>query len=171
MRAVVQRVSGAELIVVEGAQEAPTERTHASIGRGLVVLAGIEAADTEDDLAWLVRKVVGLRVFEDDEGRMNRSLADLASESQPADAPPQGVLLVPNFTVAGRARKGRRPDFTTAKQPDQASPMFDRLFALLDERVRTDAPGCTAVRGVFGASMRVRLTNEGPVTIWLDSNE
>ena len=167
MRSVVQRVNQAQLSVIEDAGA----RTHASIGRGLVVLAGIETDDTADDVAWTARKVAGLRVFEDDAGKMNLALPDAARSwdaaggPPSADTPPHGVLLVPNFTVAGRAHKGRRPDFTTAKHPSEAAPMFDALAHALREQL----PGQAVVTGVFGAHMHVDLSNDGPVTIWLDS--
>ena len=159
MRAVVQRVNRASLDLVQ----AESVRTHASIGPGLVVLLGIEAGDTPDDLAWMVRKIEGLRIFEDNEGRMNLALADAAANLPRAPGP--GMLIVPNFTVAGRAHKGRRPDFTTAKHPDEASAMFDEVVRTL----RAGAAGYTVVSGVFGAHMHVDLVNDGPVTIWLDS--
>ena len=157
MRAVVQRVSNATLSTVDE-DGAITRR--AEIGPGLVVLAGIEAGDTQTELAWLAGKLPVLRIFEDDDGRMNRSLLDRVGAGEPA-----GLLLVPNFTVAGRARKGRRPDFTSAKAPGEASAMFDRLVGL----TREAAPGVDVQTGVFGAHMHVDLLNDGPVTIWLDS--
>ncbi|USN98446.1 MAG: D-tyrosyl-tRNA(Tyr) deacylase [Phycisphaeraceae bacterium] len=157
MRAVVQRVNRATLSVVE----ADVERPHAEIGAGLVVLVGIEQDDGEADLAWMARKLPHLRIFKDEDDKMNRSAVNLVGDG--ADEP--GVLLVPNFTVAGRAHKGRRPDFTTAKAPREASAMFDRLAMM----VAAEAPGVQVVTGVFGAHMHVDLVNEGPVTIWLDS--
>lgn len=159
MRAVVQRVSNATLSTVDE-DGAITRR--AGIGPGLVVLAGIEAGDTETELAWLAGKLPVLRIFEDDAGKMNRSLLDRVQSGEPA-----GLLLVPNFTVAGRARKGRRPDFTSAKAPGEASAMFDRLVGL----TREAAPGVDVQTGVFGAHMHVDLLNDGPVTIWLDSED
>ncbi len=155
MRCVIQRVSAASLAVDEGG----AERAHAAIGLGLVALLGIEQDDSDRDLAWMVGKIPTLRVFPDDAGKMNRSLLDLAAAGEP------GLLLVPNFTVAGRAHKERRPDFTTAKAPGEASAMFDRIV----EAIRGASPGVTVVSGVFGAHMHVRLENDGPVTIWLDS--
>lgn len=129
-------------------------------------MIGIETNDTDDDLAWMVRKVTGLRIFEDADGKMNVSIEDLAAAGDAASAS-TGILLVPNFTVAGRARKGRRPDFTTAKHPSEAAPMFERVV----EAVRVASTGYAVTSGVFGAHMHIRLTNDGPVTIWLDSNE
>ena len=160
MRAVVQRVSRASLILIEDAGP----RTHAEIGQGLVVLIGIEATDTERDLTWMTRKLPGLRIFSDANGKMNLAIADLPAPASPALGP--GLLLVPNFTVAGRAHKGRRPDFTGAMHPDQASSFFDRLT----ESVRAGAASYAVETGVFGAHMHVDLVNDGPVTIWLDSN-
>ena len=165
MRAVVQRVEHAELIVVD--DESGTERAHAAIGQGLVCLIGIETDDTDDVLAWMVRKITGMRIFEDGDGKMNRSIDDLVNSDDKSGSGSTGVLLVPNFTVAGRARKGRRPDFTTAKHPSEAGPMFERLV----EAVRTASTGYAVTSGVFGAHMHVRLTTYGPITIWLDSNE
>ena len=128
-------------------------REHAKIGAGLVALVGIERDDTEKELAWAADKLVNLRVFADDEGRMNLSVLDIGGE----------VLLVPNFTVAGDARKGRRPSFVGAMHPDEASPMFERLAE------SASAAGVPVQTGVFGAHMHVELVNDGPVTIWLDS--
>lgn len=156
MRAVIQRVLRASLRVeVDG-----DERPHASIGPGLVALVGLEQDDGAKDLDWMAGKIPLLRVFQDDQGKMNRSACDLASAGEAV-----GLLLVPNFTVAGRAHKGRRPDFTTAKEPGEASAMFDELT----RAVRANAPGVRVETGVFGAHMHVELVNDGPVTIWLDS--
>ncbi len=157
MRAVVQRVNGAKLEIIDGDGKAVP---HAEIGRGLVVLVGIESGDGADEAAWMARKIVGLRIFPDGEGRMNESLLDLAASGGTA-----GMLLVPNFTVAGRARRGRRPDFTRAMPPDEASGAFDRL----GEIIAAEAPAVGLATGVFGAHMHVSLENDGPVTIWLDS--
>jgi D-tyrosyl-tRNA(Tyr) deacylase len=162
MRAVVQRVSRAELMVVDEG----VERTHASIGAGLTVLVGIEAHDTPDDLAWMARKLVGVRIFEDADGKMNLSITDAAPGGPDAT---RGILLVPNFTVAGRAHKGRRPDFTGAMHPDLAASMFDDLRGRISSDLSAASPGSAVVTGVFGAHMHVRLENDGPVTIWLDS--
>lgn len=162
MRTVVQRVNRGELRIVEGGEP----RTHAQIGPGLVALVGIEATDTPDDLAWTARKLTGLRVFEDDSGKMNRSLTEACATLPTWDtAAPPGILLVPNFTVAGRAHKGRRPDFTAAMPPDRARPMFDDLTRLVSEQAERYA----VVTGVFGANMHVEMSNDGPITIWLDS--
>jgi len=149
MRSVVQRVTGAALMVIEDG----SAREHARIGAGLCVLVGIEKRDTPEDLAWTAPKITNLRIFEDDQGKMNRSVLDTGG----------GVLLVPNFTVAGDSRKGRRPSFDNAMRPPEASEMFDQLADALS------ALGVPTETGVFGADMRVEIVNDGPVTIWLDS--
>jgi D-aminoacyl-tRNA deacylase len=145
MRCVVQRVSSAS-VSVGGSVVAQIER-------GLLVLVGIEAADTDQDLAWLADKVPNLRVFEDGAGKMNLSVKDAGGS----------VLLVPNFTVAGDARKGRRPSFDGAMRPEHAEPVFQRLAGAIA------AAGVPVQSGVFRAHMAVTLVNDGPVTIWLDS--
>lgn len=149
MRAVVQRVSAATLNVADQG----IAREHASIGPGLVVFAGVERRDAAPDADWMASKIVHLRIFNDDEGKMNRSVLDVQGE----------VLLVSNFTVAGEARKGRRPSFDNAMRPPEAEAAFDGLV----ERVRE--LGTTVQTGVFGAHMHVHLVNDGPVTLWLDS--
>lgn len=145
MRAVVQRVSSAR-VVVNG--EAVGE-----IARGLLVLVGIESVDGEAEVAWIADKAANLRIFEDGAGKMNLSVKDVAG----------GMLLVPNFTVAGDARKGRRPSFDNAMRPEQAEPMFTRIAQAVA------AQGVPVRTGVFRAHMEVTLVNDGPVTIWLDS--
>lgn len=145
MRAVVQRVRRAA-VRVDG-------RTVAEIGRGLLVLVGIGAADGEDDASWLADKVVHLRVFPDAEGRFQHSVLEVGG----------AVLAVPNFTLYGDARRGRRPGFTDAAPPERAEPLFLR-FA---HEVR--ARGAPVQTGVFRAHMQVELVNDGPVTLWLDT--
>lgn len=147
MKAVVQRVESAS-VEVDG-------RVVGAIGTGLLVLVGIEAGDVDDDVRWLADKLANLRIFEDDAGRMNRSVLDVGG----------AVLLVPNFTVAGDARKGRRPSFDSAMAPGAAEPMFVALVGALR------ATGVGVESGVFRAHMRVTLVNDGPVTILLPSRE
>jgi D-tyrosyl-tRNA(Tyr) deacylase len=157
MRAVIQRVSQAS-VTVNG-------QVVASIGRGLVVLLGIEQADKDSDRAWMSEKIPNLRIFEDAAGKMNLSVIDLAMQKQLGDVPP-GILVVPNFTVAGGARKGRRPSFDNAMKPELSEAEFGRV----SEAVRTAAgSGVVVQTGVFRADMKVELVNDGPVTIWLDS--
>jgi len=145
VRAVVQRVAQAA-VTVEG-------RTAGAIEAGLLVLLGVARGDTEKDAEDLAEKVAHLRVFPDDEGRMNRSVMDAGG----------GVLAVPQFTLLGDCRKGRRPSYVEAAPPEEA----DRLFRFFVERVR--AAGLPVAEGVFRASMDVSLVNRGPVTLLLDS--
>lgn len=151
MRAVVQRVAEAWLDVVEAGES----RRVASIGRGLVVLVGAVQGDGDADAMWTAGKVAGLRIFQDAAGKMNLALGDVQGS----------VLLVPNFTLAGDARHGRRPSFDRALAPSEALALFDKVAGLL----RRD--GVPTQTGVFGADMRVGLVNDGPVTLVLDSRE
>ena len=144
MRVVVQRVSEAA-VTVDGA-------IVGAIGRGLVLLVGLAAGDGEAEVAWMARKIAGLRVFTDAGGLMNAALVDVGAQ----------VLAVPQFTLLGDCRKGRRPSFDTAMAPAQAEPLFDRFVTLLAARI---GPVAT---GRFGASMQVRLVNDGPVTFVIE---
>jgi D-aminoacyl-tRNA deacylase len=145
MRAVVQRVSSASVSV--GGEEV------AGIGRGLAVLLGVGKDDGEADLAWLADKVVGLRVFEDGAGRMNRALLEVGGE----------LLVVSQFTLLADVRKGKRPSFTDAMEPGRANELYQRFCGACR------ALGATVRQGVFRAKMRVSLVNEGPVTLVIDS--
>lgn len=145
MRAVIQRVEKAS-VSVEG-------EIKGQIGAGFLVLIGVEEGDGDADFKYIADKVPNLRVFEDEQGKMNRSLLDVGGE----------VLAVSQFTLLGDARGGRRPSFITAARPETADPMYERLVA--DWRVR----GIRVETGVFGAHMKVSLVNDGPVTILLDS--
>ncbi len=145
MRALVQRVDGAR-VTVEG-------RASGAIGAGLLVLLGATHADRDADADWLARKVAGLRVFADDAGHMNRDVREAGG----------AVLVVPQFTLYGDARRGRRPDFVQAARPEQAEPLFERFCATLA------GEGVPVERGVFRAHMRVELANDGPVTLMLES--
>tara|TARA_R110000782_G_scaffold29795_3_gene74044 strand:- start:381 stop:836 length:456 start_codon:yes stop_codon:yes gene_type:complete len=149
MQAVIQRVERAEVRVI-GPGGA---RVSGAIGRGLAVLLGVEARDAEPDAAWMAGKIAGLRVFEDEAGKMNLGLAGVGGS----------VLLVPNFTVAGSAAKGRRPDFGNAMKPPEAERLFDRVGTLIREA------GVPVATGVFGGDMRVELVNDGPVTLVIES--
>lgn len=131
---------------------APIEHSEA-IGRGLVVLACAEAGDDGAVFDWAAKKVALMRIFEDEAGKMNRSVSDLGG----------GVLVVSQFTLAGEASKGNRPSFTGAAAPEIAEPLVERLAAGLERE-----HGLTVARGVFGAAMRVELVNDGPVTIILE---
>jgi D-tyrosyl-tRNA(Tyr) deacylase len=148
MRAVVQRVCHAKVSV--------GDRVTGAIGIGLLVLLGAGAGDTVTDLGYIVDKIVHLRIFGDDAGKMNRSVLDVGG----------GVLVVSQFTLYGDARQGRRPAFTGALEPIAARALYDQALALLQQA------GVTAVQaGEFGADMAVELTNDGPVTILLDSRK
>jgi D-tyrosyl-tRNA(Tyr) deacylase len=144
MRIVLQRVSRAK-VTVEG-------RVTGEIGRGLLLLAGFTGGDTEEALAWMADKVVGLRIFPDDDGKMNRSVEE-------ADG---AILVVSQFTLYGDARKGRRPSFVDAARPEVAIPLYERFVVLLR------ATGRRVETGEFGAMMDVELLNEGPVTLILE---
>ena len=146
MRAVVQRVSSAVCRV--------GERTTGEIRAGLCVLLGIGAGDGEAELRFVAHKIANLRIFPDAEGKLNRSALDCG----------YGILLVPNFTVAGDCKKGLRPNFTGAMPPDAAKPLFDRFAALLAEE------GIAPALGEFGADMAVSLVNDGPVTVVVEKD-
>lgn len=147
MRAVVQRARGARVLV--GGEVV------GSIERGLVVFVGAEAGDTDADVAYVVNKVVGLRVFPDEAGRMSRSLADIGG----------GLLAISQFTVFGDVRRGLRPSFDGAMEPVQAERMYDRFVA--EARAR----GAAVETGRFRADMTVHVENDGPVTILIDSRK
>ena len=144
MRALIQRVSRAS-VHIDG-------KEIASIGQGFLVLLGVADEDGMAEAAWLARKIAGLRLFEDDEGKMNLALADVGGS----------VLAVSQFTLYGDARKGRRPSFTRAAPPAQAQELYDRFCTLLA------AEGVPLEKGVFQAHMEVTLVNDGPVTLWLE---
>ena len=146
MRLVIQRVSEAS-VTVEG-------ECISSIGRGLLVLVGVENGDTEQDAAWLAAKAAALRIFDDEEGVMNRSVIDVDG----------GLLAVSQFTLTASTRKGNRPSYIRAAGHGLAVPLYERFCQLLSE-----AAGRPVQRGMFGADMKVRLLNDGPVTIIIDS--
>jgi D-aminoacyl-tRNA deacylase len=147
VRILVQRVSSAS-VEVEG------ERV-GQIGQGLLLLVGVTHDDTVEDAEFLAGKIANLRIFEDDAGKMNRSALELQL----------AVLVVSQFTLYGNARKGRRPSFIDAAAPDVANPLINHLAAQLRQL------GLTVESGEFGARMAVGLVNDGPVTIWLDTEE
>jgi len=147
MRAVVQRVSRAK-VTVNG-------WTSGEIGHGLLVLLGVGHGDTEADASYLAEKIAGLRIFEDSEGKMNRSVVDVGGS----------VLAVSQFTLYGDVRRGKRPSFDAAAPPEQAR----RLYELFVERVQ--AAGLRCETGRFQEMMQVELVNDGPVTILMDSGK
>jgi D-tyrosyl-tRNA(Tyr) deacylase len=148
MRAVIQRVSSAS-VTIEG-------RFAGAIERGLLVLLGVAQGDTEADGEWLAQKIAALRIFEDEAGKMNRSVVDLAG----------GVLVVSQFTLFASTRKGTRPSFNDAAKPDLAIPLCERFLAQMES-----ALGRAVARGEFGAMMQVALVNDGPVTLIIDTRE
>ena len=145
MRACIQRVSQAEVTV--------DDEVIGRIGRGLVVLLGVAHEDGQGQVDWLADKIVGLRIFEDEAGKMNRSLAEVGG----------AMLVVSQFTLYGDSRKGRRPSFTDAAPPKLA----EQLYEAFVESVR--AQGIEVTTGRFRAHMRVSLVNDGPVTLWIDT--
>jgi D-aminoacyl-tRNA deacylase len=147
MRLVVQRVSSASVNV--------NERVSGTIGRGLLVLIGITATDGDDQVEWAADKICNLRVFNDDEGKMNRSVQDVGGE----------VMLVSQFTLYGDARRGRRPSFIRAAQGGEAEALYERVVGAVRSR------GIACETGQFGAVMKVSLVNDGPVTILLESEK
>jgi D-tyrosyl-tRNA(Tyr) deacylase len=147
MRACVQRVSRAE-VTIDGA-------VAGRIGKGLVVLLGVGQEDGEAEAAWLAEKVAGLRIFEDDSGKMNRSLAEIGG----------AMLVVSQFTLYGDCRRGRRPSFTSAAPPELAERLYERFVAAVREA------GIDVATGRFREHMDVSLVNDGPVTLWIDTAE
>lgn len=147
MRAVVQRVTGARVRV--------EDRVTGSIGRGLLVLLGVAGNDGAGDGDWLLDKLLGLRIFENDSGKLDHSLRDIGGE----------LLVVSQFTLFADVSKGRRPSFSAAAPPALAVPLYERFITRAREQ------GVVVATGEFGAHMQVELVNDGPVTILLDSNE
>ena len=144
MRVLLQRVTRAKVMV--------ESEMLGSVARGLLLFVGFTHDDSEERVVWMADKVVGLRIFADDEDKMNRSVADVGG----------GILVVSQFTLYGDAIKGRRPSFIDAARPETAIPLYERFVALLRER------GVPVQTGEFGAAMQVELVNDGPVTIWLE---
>ena len=148
MRAVIQRVERAD-VTIDG-------RSVAAIGAGLIVLVGVETGDESVDADWLAEKIVRMRIFADDEGRMNRSVQEVRGD----------VLVVSQFTLHAATQKGNRPSFLRAARPEEAVPLYERFLAVVEAALGRPVP-----RGVFGADMRVTLVNDGPVTIVIDSRQ
>lgn len=146
MRVVIQRVKRA-CVSVNGS-------TVSSIGQGLLLLLGVEAADTEEDIQWLCRKVLGLRVFDDEKGVMNRSVMDVGGD----------IIVVSQFTLFASYKKGNRPSWIRAAGHEHAIPMYERFVKVLSEGL-----GKPVGTGIFGAEMQVELVNDGPVTICMDT--
>lgn len=146
MRAVIQRVTEASCTV--------DDQVTGEIHQGLLILLGIEDTDTSEDLDWLAQKIAGIRIFSDENGMMNKSLSDISGN----------ILLVSQFTLFATTKKGNRPGFTRAARPEKAIPLYEamikKLSVLIGKEVQT---------GIFGADMKIRLLNDGPVTIIIDT--
>ncbi|MES2381114.1 MAG: D-aminoacyl-tRNA deacylase [Bacteroidota bacterium] len=146
MRIIIQRVTSASVSI--------DNKVFSSIGNGLLVLLGIEDSDTEEDLNWLAQKIINLRIFNDENGVMNVSLLDAKKE----------ILLVSQFTLFASTKKGNRPSYIKASKPDFAIPLYEKMIATLNQLTNQQI-----ATGVFGADMQISLTNDGPVTIMIDS--
>ncbi|TWJ02315.1 D-tyrosyl-tRNA(Tyr) deacylase [Mucilaginibacter frigoritolerans] len=148
MRAVIQRVLAANC-TVEG-------KITGAIESGFLVLLGIEDADTTEDVQWLAQKITGMRVFGDENGLMNKALADIDG----------GILLISQFTLFAQTKKGNRPSFLRAAKPDKAIPLYEQMIGALESLT-----GKKTETGIFGADMKIALTNDGPVTIIMDTKD
>ena len=148
MRAVIQRVSEANC-KVDGL-------VTGDIGIGFLVLLGIEDADTDEDAAWLAQKITNLRVFGDENGLMNKALADIDGD----------ILLISQFTLFAQTKKGNRPSFIRAARPDKAIPLYEKMISALESMTSKKISV-----GIFGADMKISLVNDGPVTIIMDTKD
>ena len=146
MRVVIQRVCRAS-VSIDG-------QVHGEIGQGLLVLFGVESGEGLDDLDWLVNKVINLRIFDDENGVMNRSVMEVDGE----------VLVVSQFTLHAKTKKGNRPSYISAAQPEEAIPVYEEFIRNLECRLAK-----RVASGIFGADMQVELVNDGPVTIVMDT--
>ena len=146
MRLVIQRVSRAS-VEIEG-------KLHAEIGSGMMILVGVEQGDSAEDADWLVKKTAAMRIFPDAEGVMNLSILETGGD----------ILAISQFTLTASTKKGNRPSYIRAARPDVAVPLYDMFCSGLSE-----LSGKTVKKGIFGADMKVSLTNDGPVTIIIDS--
>jgi D-tyrosyl-tRNA(Tyr) deacylase len=146
MRCVIQRVTHASVSI--------NGNEYSRIGHGLLVLAGFEDADTDEDLQWMTQKIISLRIFGDNEGVMNLSVRDVNGD----------ILLVSQFTLHASTKKGNRPSYLRAAKPPVAIPLYEKFISVLGTQL-----GKPLATGVFGADMKVRLLNDGPVTILIDT--
>lgn len=149
MRIVIQRCTQASVTI--GGQ------LKSAIGHGMMILLGIEDADTDEDIDWLCRKIIGLRIFDDEQGVMNLPITEV---------PDAGILLVSQFTLMASTKKGNRPSYIRASKPDFSIPMYQKFIARLAQLF-----GKEVLTGEFGADMQVALVNDGPVTIIIDSHQ
>lgn len=150
MRALVQRVTEGSVLIVD-------QKYYSEIKKGMVILLGVKEGDTEDDLNFVADKCSNLRIFEDEKEKMNLSLKDINGE----------VLIISQFTLYGDARKGNRPSFTDAARPDVAEAMYEKFIA----RMKSNLDDDKVKSGVFGAMMMVKIFNDGPVTILVESKQ
>lgn len=146
MRALIQRVSHASVTV--------SEKVIGRIESGLLILIGIEDSDSDEDIEWLSQKISNIRIFNDNKGKMNKSVVDING----------GLLLVSQFTLHAATKKGNRPSFIRAARPEKAIPLYEKFKSQLSIK-----SGIHVESGEFGAMMKVELLNDGPVTIWIDS--
>ncbi len=150
MRAVVQRVSGGGVFI-------PKENYSAEIGKGMVILLGIKTDDTLDDVNFVADKCCNLRIFEDENEKMNLSLKDINGE----------ILLISQFTLYGDTRRGNRPSFIDAARPEAAVPLYENFIS----RVKSNVGDAKVKTGIFGAMMSVKIINDGPVTVIVESKQ
>jgi D-tyrosyl-tRNA(Tyr) deacylase len=148
MRVVIQRVSEARVII--------QNKVHSQIRHGLMILLGIEASDTAEDITWLVHKLTAIRIFEDDDGKMNISIREAGGE----------FMVISQFTLFASTKKGNRPSFIQAARPEIAAPLYEEFMSQLQLH-----SGLSVASGEFGTEMQVELTNAGPVTIVMDSKQ
>lgn len=148
MRALIQRVANAKVVI--------DNKIAGAVGQGFVVLLGIADDDSREDVEWLVRKISALRVFSDEDGRMNLDIGSVDGE----------VLVVSQFTLHASYKKGNRPGFTKAARPEQAIPLYNAFIMSMEE-----ALGKQVATGEFGADMKIHLVNDGPVTIMMDTKQ
>jgi D-aminoacyl-tRNA deacylase len=148
MRVVIQRVLSAAVTI--------DKNIYSSIDDGLLILVGIESGDAEEDIVWLVNKIVGLRIFNDEEGKMNLSVSDVGGQ----------YLVISQFTLHASTKKGNRPSYIKAARPEYAELLYEKFISLL-----SDISQKSIKTGVFGADMKVSLINDGPVTIIIDTKQ
>ena len=146
MRVILQRVSEASVTI--------DHQVYSQIDKGLLILLGIEENDSQEDIDWLVKKTVNMRIFGDEEGKMNLSVLDIEGE----------ILVVSQFTLYASTKKGNRPSFIKSAKPDIAIPLYESFISKMNQTIKKEVK-----TGVFGADMKVQLINDGPVTISLDS--
>lgn len=146
MKIVIQRVTQASVTI--------DEKLYSAIKHGMMILVGIQADDTNEDIEWLTGKICNLRIFDDENGVMNKSILECAGD----------ILVVSQFTLMARTKKGNRPSYINAASPDISIPLYENFVKKLNEKIKRDVK-----TGVFGADMKVELINNGPVTILIDS--